>query len=772
MTDGIVFEVDTTRVLKILAREIYDSPLAMLRENLQNAYDAVRMRFVLDGALALGGRIDINIGGGRVSIADNGIGMTEDVLSSNFWKAGSSGKHSDAARKAGVVGTFGIGAMANFGVCTRLVVETRAEGSTETLRSTADRASLKIAERCIALEHVSGRREVGTTVTAVLEDESLLSPEQAQRYLAPYVGLLPVPVYLNDELISQRPPESLLPLQGRTFSPLGRMDLGNAHCSGTFEVQVDANGQAMAHGRNLRLARVPVDGEIVLIQGGGQLMGLRSHFGLAPVPVTGYYQFGGIANLAFLQPTAGREALSRESIEQVSHFIYLVERAVSELIAANPAADRNNAFLQWLHAHDRYDLLDRVTIHVLPADKDIELGQLKAHIGARKAHYYTGRDRTVLTTFANENLCLVQVAQTNPRRSVQLQYLRSTLKLEQVPDSPQVTRVYAGPDLTYAEASVLVKAGAVLREDYLVPEPEVVMAEITHGVSVFPEKSGDTVRVHLARDSAQVRPLLECYESAYDVFLPVMKDFVRVHVYPAIQQYVPSSTRQGVDALRTILQRNRELYRYDEADRGDLEGVLGEYLSGTISLADVMKVARVTVRRQSQRVSSGQVGTVEAVVPDVVHSPVQQEPAQAAEMGARPPIVRDDVSSDMKILTTSEKYAQLNNFSMLLGLSDRLVRTDAEFFRVPHTTRILWGGHRVIYIFTEATGRLSLYYDIQLPDAISGAKTGGGVFATTTLITKKRIFVPVPDALVEEFRVSAGPKEFFVRFDVLSSDAE
>src|SRR3989304_7573160 len=128
MSEGIVFEVETARVLKILASEIYDSPLALLRENLQNAYDAVRMRFVRNRLLLDGGRIDLRIGGGEVSVSDNGVGMTEAVLSTNFWKAGSSGKHSEEARRAGVVGTFGIGAMANFGVCRRLTVETHAEG--------------------------------------------------------------------------------------------------------------------------------------------------------------------------------------------------------------------------------------------------------------------------------------------------------------------------------------------------------------------------------------------------------------------------------------------------------------------------------------------------------------------------------------------------------------------------------------------------------------------------------------------------------------------
>src|SRR5947209_2839350 len=145
MSNGIVFQVETTRILQILAREIYDSPLALIRENVQNAYDAVRQRFVdSSGTLTDGGRINIDVGSGEIIISDNGIGMNEEVLRQNFWKAGSSGKHSDSARRAGVVGTFGIGAMANFGVCTRLTVETRAEGSAEVLRSVAERDSLKI----------------------------------------------------------------------------------------------------------------------------------------------------------------------------------------------------------------------------------------------------------------------------------------------------------------------------------------------------------------------------------------------------------------------------------------------------------------------------------------------------------------------------------------------------------------------------------------------------------------------------------------------------
>src|SRR5437016_14275563 len=103
-------------------------------------------------------RIQITVQPSRITVQDDGIGMTEDVLKNNFWKAGSSGKKSELAQRSGVIGTFGIGAMANFGVCTALQVETRHIGSDITLVSSARRAELRIAQDCIDLERVADKR--------------------------------------------------------------------------------------------------------------------------------------------------------------------------------------------------------------------------------------------------------------------------------------------------------------------------------------------------------------------------------------------------------------------------------------------------------------------------------------------------------------------------------------------------------------------------------------------------------------------------------------
>ena len=100
-TDRIAFEVETSRVLEILSKEIYDSPLAMLRENVQNSYDAILMRAsLLKVRLLLDGRIIITLSGSHLTISDNDIGMNEETLRKTFWKAGSSGKRTELAKRS------------------------------------------------------------------------------------------------------------------------------------------------------------------------------------------------------------------------------------------------------------------------------------------------------------------------------------------------------------------------------------------------------------------------------------------------------------------------------------------------------------------------------------------------------------------------------------------------------------------------------------------------------------------------------------------------
>ena len=168
---------------------------------------------------------------------------------------------------------------------------------------------------------------------------------------------------------------------------------------------------------------------------------------------------------------------------------------------------------------------------------------------------------------------------------------------------------------------------------------------------------------------------------------------------------------------------------------------------------------------QRQEVSKDQVGSVESELPGIIATTDRSGPQN--EFEPAPPILRDDLETDMKVLTVAAQHQKLNNFQMFLALSDRLQKSEGEFLRWPHTTKLIWGAHRVIYIFTDATGELSLYYDIELRTPLKSAQTGGALVPTTTIVTRNQVYVPVPKSLEPAFQITDGAKEFYVRFDTI-----
>ena len=206
--------------------------------------------------------------------------------------------------------------------------------------------------------------------------------------------------------------------------------------------------------------------------------------------------------------------------------------------------------------------------------------------------YYNGTDHATLSTFANERTCLLHVNQGNPRRQLQQQYINQILRVEEVPDTARVLKEYPASELLWEEVALLARIGAVLSEDYLLADVDIRFADISHGVTILVTGGGASVHVILARNSGLVRPVLETYKTAREVFTGFVKDFVRNHLYQRLINFIPSSTREGADALARTLQRNRELYRLEERDLGGLEALLGDLIAGEKTLAEVLETAQ------------------------------------------------------------------------------------------------------------------------------------------------------------------------------------
>lgn len=768
MTSQIKFEVETQRVLEILSREIYDSPLALLRENVQNAYDAVLMRSTRDNINLETARIDITLQDSLLSIKDNGIGMIEEVLRNNFWKAGSSGKRTELASKAGVIGTFGIGAMANFGIATKLELTTRSRDSVETLRSIALRDTLSIAEECISLERIQDEREEGTEIVVTLEPQAQLTEQQAKQYLKGYIQYVPINIFLNGELISNQNLDTSIPFSTEKLLDLGIHETQTGSFAFKVHVGINPQGLVRAEITDVWLNNNLMPGSLLLSQGAGNIMGYRNFFGLANIPVSTIFQLGGIANLSFLTPTAGREALGRDSIAQIQQIITATEKVIAEQIAKTDFADRSTVFQTYITNNHRYDLADNITVEVYPEREAIKLANLKQHTLNRYLHYYNGRDSGLIQQFSNSESALILINQVNPKRQIQIQYVTQILQITAIPDQATITKEYSPRELTIAEAALSIRISTTLADDYFLSDFEVQFVDITHGVEFLVEGNQQKGRLRIARNCSPIRPLLECYDTARDVFAAFVKDFVRNYVYPHVKQFVPSSTQGGADMLRQILKQNRELYRYEDSEFGELDNILSDYLTGETNLGEAIRKARNTSSngQQQQSVKADQVGNIEAVIQDVVESPVTVEEI-LSETEPRPSIIRDDIECEFKILTTTIQHPNLNNFTLFLGLSDKLFKRELIFFKSPHTTRIMWGGHRIIYVFDHPSGSITLYYDIELQVPLSQHQASGMMLPTTTLILKNRLFVPVPNELENEFRISEGTKQFYVNFDTI-----
>ena len=101
--EGFAVGIEFKSVLEAISKQIYETPLAFLRENAQNAVDALRMQAALNGVSSSIPElfVKITVDPDNCEIVDNGIGMTKSDLKNLFWTIGASGKRTPEARKAG-----------------------------------------------------------------------------------------------------------------------------------------------------------------------------------------------------------------------------------------------------------------------------------------------------------------------------------------------------------------------------------------------------------------------------------------------------------------------------------------------------------------------------------------------------------------------------------------------------------------------------------------------------------------------------------------------
>jgi molecular chaperone HtpG len=617
------------------------------------------------------------------------------------------------------------------------------------------------------LEQVKPTGEYGTTVEAVLDPESGITLDKAQSYLTLYVQYLPVKVEFNGAVISQKPMSE----QYRDDAAKIQAELKHYEAmGGKADVLVQCNdaGRVSCSLNNIYLSGQSVNGSVYLRQDAGHLWGLRSSFGLSPIPLSSYYSFGGVVDLSILSPTAGREALTRESIELASRLLQLAEECSTHTLSSSEICNRNTPFMSHILATNRVNLADKLVIKALP-DREMTLGELKEQSKKQKFYYYEGNDESIMKAYATPDTPLIILSRSNPRRQLESLFIQRFCSMEKVADIPKILKIYEEQKYEMNELSFVIKAKNILEDDYAIDSVVIRLAELTHNLPyIVKSPTQGAVEIFIQRNHATIQPILRCYSEAYDCFPGFIKDFIRVHIYPQVRNRVPSSTKEGAEALQKTLRQKRELYEIKAEDVA-MTSLFSDFMAGKIGFQEVVRTANAFQKSQTQEITQSSIGTMESEIPDLVSSPIQPpKNDQGPELRPSPPIVRTDLETDKKLLLSEKKLSSLNDFQVFLAISDRAFAEEYDFFLSPHTTRIIWGGRRIIFIFTHASERFSLYYDVEILED-TGKVTGGGVFPTTTILTKRRIFIPVPENLKQFFELEEGKRKFYVRFDTISS---
>lgn len=209
------FQADVSRLLDLMVHSIYSERDIFIRELISNAADACeKLRYeaiakpelVADGApFAI--TVSVDKDKDRLSVADNGVGMSEQDLISALGTIASSGTKafldrlaSEGDKKAeaeNLIGQFGIGFYSAFMVADRVEVETRRAGTDHAWTWTSDgKGAYRIEPLDLSLAPTRGTR-----VSLFLKDDAkeFLEPYRIEGIVKEHSGAVAVPIAFVDK---------------------------------------------------------------------------------------------------------------------------------------------------------------------------------------------------------------------------------------------------------------------------------------------------------------------------------------------------------------------------------------------------------------------------------------------------------------------------------------------------------------------------------------------------------------------------------------------
>jgi molecular chaperone HtpG len=209
------FQTEIQQVLHLLAHSLYQSKEIALRELISNASDAIdkyRHVCLVEEPVKDPGDLAISLipdaVGQTLTIADNGIGMTEEELIANLGTIARSGSReflskleADAKKAVNLIGQFGVGFYSAFMLADTVVVRSRSYRSDQGYQWTSQGTGKFTVEAVEGLER-------GTQIILHLKDElkDYTFEHRLKSIVEKYSRFVPHPIRLGGEVINDVKP--------------------------------------------------------------------------------------------------------------------------------------------------------------------------------------------------------------------------------------------------------------------------------------------------------------------------------------------------------------------------------------------------------------------------------------------------------------------------------------------------------------------------------------------------------------------------------------
>ena len=717
-------------ILRLLSKQIYETPLAFIRENVQNAVDAVRIQAHRDGVLPQDDRyrIDIAVEGKTITVKDNGNGMSPSDLKNSFWKIGASGKRTPEALAAGCVGTFGIGGFANFGVCDVLEIDSKTEEADHGIRTRLFKRDIREAGPGgppVSVERSDAASPRGTLVIGQLLDDP--NEGELKQYLLDFVRFVPVAVYFDGEKLPQT---KFLDVEDRdnyvSVSPDSEeWRDGDLVLSGRL---FEDRGHALA----INVEGMAVKGEPTNLVGflrfeNGPISVFKHGFKLCATQIGSTIGVSGRLDCDRFTPTAGRDSLDSTTMNLLARIVALLEKVAIEAILKSPERiAQHTRIFRYVLSNGLVGQMDKVIVR-LADGSERSLGDIRDRAQKKDIGVFFGlaQKQALHQIMQARGHLVVLLASDRNRQRAERQYLEEYCAAKPFDGVIDCSEIYE--DLNRFEKIFLSELEMTIERSYEIEKFSLITGRLTEDIPVFLREKGAGKPLEILVDVRH--PEIAKLEALgyTNILYSLIAKFCQEYLGPSLKKWSPRFFGDGSLNLGLLSRRRSELWILVRDD-------IGEISKGG--------QRQIVTRSDIQRV-------------DVTGGEGEAEPSSQ--------------KPNPRLLHIIDTTGTTNLAGYYIRVPDTAFRAYGDLLQSCESRGLVWHGDKITFMASD-TVSAAFRYEIRLDELVvvaeNGDKRAEGAIELLRPLQEifDGIYFPIPSSL-EPFLVPTGDEEIRLELD-------